>query len=92
MPIVTRKFEIVNGSWLPDMDLNHDKQIQSLLCYRYTIGQVGVMGKLEAFTGQSSRQSGAGFQPAWLAPQRERESFFPHLAALGGAGWKPALR
>ena len=24
--------------WLPDMDLNHDKQIQSLLCYRYTIG------------------------------------------------------
>ena len=25
--------------WLPDMDLNHDKQIQSLLCYRYTIWQ-----------------------------------------------------
>ena len=25
--------------WLPDMDLNHDKQIQNLLCYRYTIGQ-----------------------------------------------------
>jgi hypothetical protein len=25
-------------NWLPDMDLNHDKQIQSLLCYRYTIG------------------------------------------------------
>ena len=23
------------------MDLNHDKQIQSLLCYRYTIGQPG---------------------------------------------------
>ena len=30
------------GSWLPDMDLNHDKQIQSLLCYRYTIGQTSV--------------------------------------------------
>ena len=29
------------GEWLPDMDLNHDKQIQSLLCYRYTIGQDG---------------------------------------------------
>ena len=28
-------------NWLPDMDLNHDKQIQSLLCYRYTIGQLG---------------------------------------------------
>jgi hypothetical protein len=27
------------SGWLPDMDLNHDKQIQSLLCYRYTIGQ-----------------------------------------------------
>lgn len=31
------------------MDLNHDKQIQSLLCYRYTIGQtraikVGIPG------------------------------------------------
>ena len=29
------------GEWLPDVDLNHDKQIQSLLCYRYTIGQDG---------------------------------------------------
>ena len=25
------------------MDLNHDKQIQSLLCYHYTIGQPGVL-------------------------------------------------
>ena len=42
MKIVNRQSKIVNGSqgnWLPDMDLNHDKQIQSLLCYRYTIGQ-----------------------------------------------------
>ena len=31
--------------WLPDMDLNHDKQIQSLLCYRYTIGQCGGLGR-----------------------------------------------
>ena len=30
-------------NWLPDMDLNHDKQIQSLLCYRYTIGQAGAL-------------------------------------------------
>ena len=30
---------MTNAGWLPDMDLNHDKQIQSLLCYRYTIGQ-----------------------------------------------------
>ena len=41
--------------WLPDMDLNHDKQIQSLLCYRYTIGQDDASGKLENFIGQSSR-------------------------------------
>ena len=30
-------------TWLPDMDLNHDKQIQSLLCYRYTIGQIALL-------------------------------------------------
>jgi hypothetical protein len=35
-------FDSANNDWLPDMDLNHDKQIQSLLCYRYTIGQTGV--------------------------------------------------
>lgn len=35
-------------NWLPDMDLNHDKQIQSLLCYRYTIGQAGATEKLGA--------------------------------------------
>ena len=38
-----------NGNWLPDMDLNHDKQIQSLLCYRYTIGQSRSSMKLEIF-------------------------------------------
>ena len=37
---MNRRFE--NERWLPDMDLNHDKQIQSLLCYRYTIGQNGL--------------------------------------------------
>lgn len=26
--------------WLPDMDSNHDKQIQKLLCYHYTIRQM----------------------------------------------------
>src|SRR5262245_54069672 len=57
MKIVNRKSKIVNGSWLPDMDLNHDKQIQSLLCYRYTIGQTGAMGKLDGFMDQSSCQT-----------------------------------
>ena len=37
---------VILGSWLPDMDLNHDKQIQNLLCYRYTIGQAGSAGTL----------------------------------------------
>jgi hypothetical protein len=38
--------------WLPDMDLNHDKQIQSLLCYRYTIGQTSA-SKLELCPAES---------------------------------------
>ncbi len=41
--------------WLPDMDLNHDKQIQSLLCYRYTIGQAGAWRKVRISEGESSR-------------------------------------
>ena len=36
-----KTFPSALACWLPDMDLNHDKQIQSLLCYRYTIGQDG---------------------------------------------------
>ena len=60
MQLVNRKSEIVNGEWLPDMDLNHDKQIQSLLCYRYTIGQDDASGKLETFVLQSSRQTDTG--------------------------------
>ncbi len=40
--------------WLPDMDLNHDKQIQSLLCYRYTIGQAGAGPNVEFSREESS--------------------------------------
>ena len=43
-------------NWLPDMDLNHDKQIQSLLCYRYTIGQTG-MARISEGGGESRRLS-----------------------------------
>jgi hypothetical protein len=56
MQIVNRKSNIVNGGWLPDMDLNHDKQIQSLLCYRYTIGQTGAV-KVDAPVRESSWQT-----------------------------------
>jgi hypothetical protein len=47
------QFEIRNSQlrWLPDMDLNHDKQIQSLLCYRYTIGQVVASQSKESIRG-----------------------------------------
>ena len=38
-----RHSPLITTSWLPDMDLNHDKQIQSLLCYRYTIGQTSAL-------------------------------------------------
>jgi hypothetical protein len=41
-------------NWLPDLDLNQDKQIQSLLCYRYTIGQSVASVRLNAFAHQSS--------------------------------------
>ena len=54
MRLVNRKSEIANGKWLPDMDLNHDKQIQSLLCYRYTIGQTGAAPNLEIYRQESS--------------------------------------
>ena len=42
-------------NWLPDMDLNHDKQIQSLLCYRYTIGQCEASHNVGTSNGESSR-------------------------------------
>jgi hypothetical protein len=42
--------------WLPDLDLNQDKQIQSLLCYRYTIGQFNAARKIEGLVNQSSRE------------------------------------
>ena len=53
MKIVNLRSEI--GEWLPDMDLNHDKQIQSLLCYRYTIGQDDGGGILNISFRESSR-------------------------------------
>ena len=55
MKRVRAKSQTVNGDWLPDMDLNHDKQIQSLLCYRYTIGQAGAGTNVRVSREQSSR-------------------------------------
>ncbi len=61
MKMLTSAFSLQPSAfahWLPDMDLNHDKQIQSLLCYRYTIGQAGAFDRLKGFIGQSSQQTG----------------------------------
>jgi hypothetical protein len=52
--------------WLPDKDLNLDKQIQSLLCYRYTIGQTSA-SKLEYSRAESSRaMKDHGFVDRWM--------------------------
>ena len=64
MQIENPKSKIANGDWLPDMDLNHDKQIQSLLCYRYTIGQTDALENLKSPCPESSRQTFA-----WLKEQ-----------------------
>jgi hypothetical protein len=56
MKIFTSAFSLQPSAlknWLPDMDLNHDKQIQSLLCYRYTIGQAGASNRLNALHEES---------------------------------------
>src|SRR6267378_1289433 len=50
------------GNWLPDMDLNHDKQIQSLLCYRYTIGQMSA-SKVKVGQGESRLLKGSTARP-----------------------------
>ena len=64
--------------WLPDMDLNHDKQIQSLLCYRYTIGQAGALEKLKSLMNQSSRQTSARLQE-----QRDADACPGHAVPKG---------
>lgn len=53
------------GNWLPDKDLNLDKQIQSLLCYRYTIGQTGAL-ILAGPPLESRGPRRRGFQPVSL--------------------------
>jgi hypothetical protein len=85
MEIVNLKSEIANGSWLPDMDLNHDKQIQSLLCYRYTIGQAGANLRLNAFVAQSSRQTEVPQGRTTIAHGFNRGSAFPFGPSPAGA-------
>jgi hypothetical protein len=45
-------------NWLPDMDLNHDKVIQSHLCYRYTIGQSVAGREAREFRGSVKPSEG----------------------------------
>ena len=70
--------------WLPDMDLNHDKQIQSLLCYRYTIGQYGLKEskrfedsvKLRIATTEKRQRAGALQKLAHIVRRRPIARFF----------------
>ena len=59
--------KVEDAKWLPDMDLNHDKQIQSLLCYRYTIGQ-GNHVKIGHLNGESTDFGPAMCQTGGLKP------------------------
>src|SRR5260370_26335277 len=84
IPIPQRpeKVEGAEMIWLPDMDLNHDKQIQSLLCYRYTIGQTGAGDNLMSPHPESSRHPPAPrrtWKSALVQPQRG--GFRPRLDA-----------
>ncbi len=76
------EFVLTEEKWLPDMDLNHDKQIQSLLCYRYTIGQTSVL-KVEPRAPESRLRSYALSR----ASQRRRSAGFPTCCI---AGFQPA--
>ena len=70
---------LIVAKWLPDMDLNHDKQIQSLLCYRYTIGQTSVFN-LESWRGESrleNTKAGAGLMDCWIDGLRGAEFLGP---------------
>src|SRR5205814_10379560 len=85
-------------SWLPDLDLNQDKQIQSLLCYRYTIGQAEAVRRLKVFVDPSSRHTEAGVKkmclvdaPA-LSPQERTLPTFIAACAPEPAGVRSARR
>src|SRR5438552_1392327 len=69
------------GSWLPDMDLNHDKQIQSLLCYRYTIGQTSAI-KIRCSRAESRLPQTKG----WIGGLLDYWEGFPRYRSIGSWG------
>src|SRR5438045_1255568 len=85
-------------SWLPDLDLNQDKQIQSLLCYRYTIGQAEAVSRLKVFINPSSRHTEAGVKKRCLvdaparSPQERTLPTFIAACAPEPAGVRSASR
>ncbi len=95
MSPINRKAQSAKRSleWLPDMDLNHDKQIQSLLCYRYTIGQTGAP-KLEGWPGESRLHAGivGGAWERGSVGASERRSVGAALAHGAGLGHASTLR
>src|SRR5256885_993108 len=69
-------------SWLPDLDLNQDKQIQSLLCYRYTIGKAEAVSSVKVFVNQSSRHTEAGVKKMCLVDARPHPGPLPQERTL----------
>lgn len=60
------------GPWLPYKDSNLDKQIQNLLCYRYTIRQSGGMGDRSHSAAEELQETASlsGLQP--ISPPKGR--------------------
>jgi hypothetical protein len=82
MKITSDKWMNRKREWLPDMDLNHDKQIQSLLCYRYTIGQTGA-SKVKGWVGESRlrrmEEWNRGMMECWSGMSGERRGICEKL-------------
>ena len=74
--------------WLPDRDLNPDKQNQNLSCYRYTIGEeTHLAGELAALTGKELEIAGFiwfqgwndQYQDRWLTYEKNMANFIRNV-------------
>ena len=70
MSILHSTFSILHSRWLPNMDLNHDKQIQSLLCYHYTIRHARCGKKTSPFGRSVKANPREGISNQWSVISR----------------------
>src|SRR5689334_22993231 len=70
---------ILHLRWLPNMDLNHDKQIQSLLCYHYTIrhARCGNQGIDFGRSVKPLAERMNGWLDEWMSAARGHSSIHP---------------